>query len=134
MLLVSLMPVQFKVSFEETNSFRPNFHLSLIIRWRAKEIKSRGRTVVSPVAISPSPCLPPEELTGGLHSLSAPLYLQSHIAFSPLALCTSAVPYPNFGSSRFALCKVPATHPTSLSAVQSCRAHWCLKHTNDLAG
>lgn len=95
-------------------------------------MKSRRRIVVSRIAISASPCLPPEKLTQGLSRPIAPLALQSPIAFSRLALCTEALPYANFGSWRFSLRRVSATDSTPLSAVQSCQARWYLKHARRL--
>lgn len=81
-MLLVFFKADLQVSFEEANSFPPRLYWSLIIRWRVKEIKSRRRIVVSPIAISASPCLPPEKLAPGLSSPTAALHLQSHIAFS----------------------------------------------------
>lgn len=125
---------EFKVSFEEASSFPPSFCLSLTIRWRIKEIKRSWRTVVIPIAISASPCLPIEKLIHGLGSPSAPLHWQSQIAFSRLPLCAEAFPSANFESWHFSSCRVSVTDSTSLSAVQSYWAGWNLRHTNRLAG
>lgn len=125
---------EFKVSFEEASSFPLNFYVSLTIRWRIKEIKRSWRTVVIPIAISASPCLPTEKLIHGLGSPSAPLHWQSHIAFSRLPLCAEAFPSTNFESWHFSSGRVSVTDSASLSAVPSCWAGWNLKHTNRLAG
>lgn len=71
--------------------------------------------MVSPIAISASPCLPPEKLAPGLGSPIAAL----HLLFPGLALATEAFPYPHFGSCRFSLGRVAATHSATLAVVQS---------------
>lgn len=58
-------------------------------------------TVVIPIAISASPCLPIDELIHGLGSPSTPLHWQSHIAFSRLPLCTEAFPSPTLKADIF---------------------------------
>lgn len=107
-MLLLFFKAELKASFKEAPAFPPRFYLSLIIRWRGKEVnKSRRRTVGYPISASPRPPLPSpppkKKLTQGLVRPVAhpPGICRSRIAFPRLAPCASASPHAGSGSRRF---------------------------------